>query len=617
MREKRVLKYSKKLKKKNIRFQRKYLARAQATRKLDISLAVFKKLCIIKGVYPRLPSHLPTRVGRRKEHIYYRRIDINDLMQDPLLAVLRKNVAFQRRVKKKLIKGDHWGAKSFKQVKEPAYILAPIIKERYPTFAHALKELEDALCHVSLFASLAPELECKSCINNPTKLPTALAEKSKLMMKKFNTYVQQTNSLRKTFLSVKGIYYEADIDSVRTVWMVPYFFSIKMPSEVDGNVMITFLEFYLTFLEFVMFRLEHDLKVKAMEKVEKEDDDPEDGMAEDFPMSSVEEQKAAEKKRCSNTFKGLNFFIGRENPIPHLTFVIRSFGGTVTERETDTSITHQVMDRPTISNRNLTREYIQPQWVFDSANCRFLLPVEPYAPGQALPPHLSPFDKQILDKHGKAYEPDRLKYIQQLMDPTIKVTEKTDGKEESESEAEVSSQSDDGQLPSQPHLNDGRVTDDEDDEQQTAAAIKAGPQDDSSDSDVHVEDEPPVKWEDQAQCKRDKAKGDWNKRIARKKKQEELQLRASMLSSTKRAKWRSAKKHLAKKSTKVHKIEDKKRLLDKGQYKIVDNKYLITDSQAKKDKKKDKMGIAPWTKRKPAKKGTRTYTAGQEAIMED
>lgn len=50
-----------------------------------------------------------------------------------------------------------------------------------------------------------------------------------------------------------------------------------------------------------------------------------------------------------------------------------------------------MVDRPTQGHRFLSREYVQPQWVFDSANFRVLARPPLYAPGKAPPPHLSPF----------------------------------------------------------------------------------------------------------------------------------------------------------------------------------------------------------------------------------
>merc|ERR1739846_253816 len=113
--------------------------------------------------------------------------------------------------------------------------------------------------------------------------------------------------------------------------------------------------------------------------------------------------EAEKVKKLQTLFKGLKFFLGREIPREPLVFMIRSFGGEVSWDNTaapgstyqvdDTSVTHQICDRPrdSIDMKHINRFYVQPQWIFDSINRRELLEMHKYFVGEPLPPHLSPF----------------------------------------------------------------------------------------------------------------------------------------------------------------------------------------------------------------------------------
>lgn len=64
------------------------------------------------------------------------------------------------------------------------------------------------------------------------------------------------------------------------------------------------------------------------------------------------------------------------------------------------------------------RVYVQPQWVFDSLNFRVLAPADLYVPGQAPPPHLSPFASSGDDEE---YVPDYQKTLLALQVSRSKV----------------------------------------------------------------------------------------------------------------------------------------------------------------------------------------------------
>jgi pescadillo len=120
-----------------------------------------------------------------------------------------------------------------------------IIKERYPTFVDALRDLDDALSMLFLFANL-PSTTYVS--------PKTIALCERLCLE-FQHYLIVTHSLRKSFLSIKGIYYQATIQGQDILWLVPYKFVQRMQGDIDFRIMGTFIEFYTTLLGFVNYRL--------------------------------------------------------------------------------------------------------------------------------------------------------------------------------------------------------------------------------------------------------------------------------------------------------------------------------------------------------------------------
>jgi pescadillo len=326
-------------------------------------------------------------------------------------------------------------------------------------------------------------------------------------------YVAKTRALRKVFVSVKGVYYQAEVMGEVITWLTPHSFTQRLPHGVDFRVMITFLDFYEIFFKFVLFKLFSTLglaypptvndamrdcggfllsvnstvqqpdeeiegngargkKQPATRKLEKEkyqkleaklallgngeeedegDEEEEDDVDISGPLTEAfagfqdssgndrdgidaEDQKvfaegavalnASSNGKASDTntslFQGLCFFVSREVPLEILQICIISFGGLLGwESDTgaspiqrdDPRITHQIVDRPKLSDDVITsREYIQPQWVFDSINAQLLLPAHRYRMGAVLPPHLSPF----VDDEKEGYLPTYREELKKL-----------------------------------------------------------------------------------------------------------------------------------------------------------------------------------------------------------
>ena len=125
----------------------KYTTRTQAVKKLQVTLKDFRRLCILKGIYPREPK----KKFKGNTKTYFHIKDIKILEHDTLLDKFRQIKAHLKKHKKFLGRREIALAEHHMK-KAPRYSLAPIIKDRYPTFVDALRDIDDALCLISLFA---------------------------------------------------------------------------------------------------------------------------------------------------------------------------------------------------------------------------------------------------------------------------------------------------------------------------------------------------------------------------------------------------------------------------------------------------------------------------------
>ena len=122
----------------------------------------FRKLCILKGVFPRVPKK--RLQGANKT--YYHLKDVKFLERDPIINSFRELKIFKRRVANAKAKKEPERLKTLHDA-APKYTLHHVLLQRYPTFADALQDFDDALCLVHLIArhplSLVRRARCALC----------------------------------------------------------------------------------------------------------------------------------------------------------------------------------------------------------------------------------------------------------------------------------------------------------------------------------------------------------------------------------------------------------------------------------------------------------------------
>jgi len=399
--------------------------------------------------------------------LYYEK-DIRLLLHEPIVWKFREFKVFLRKLKKAQEKRN-WESVDRLHQNKPKYSLDNIVKERYPTFIDAIRDLEDCLC-LSFLYSTFPKSQ---------KTPVEMTSLCRKLTTEFMHFVIEARALRKVFCSIKGYYFQAEIKGQTVTWVIPHTFGFAQPAEVDMRLMSIFVEFYTCMLGFVNYRLYHSLnlsypprlavagaagekddaagqemddRVAALNQslyrtvVEEEDQQLESIAAgdEEAQLEAIKEREAVERQ--AQLFKGLRFFLGREVPREPLVFMVRAVGGEVSWDcsvapgasfpASDPAITHHLLDRPvaTAGDLVLGRFYIQPQWVFDCINRRERLGEADYALGETLPPHLSPF---IQERRLGDYVPPEQKIIEE----GLKEIENESDEEEVEESAESDSQS--------------------------------------------------------------------------------------------------------------------------------------------------------------------------------
>jgi pescadillo protein len=261
-----------KIKKKGQAGQAKnYITRTQAVKKLQLSLPDFRKLCIWKGIYPREPRNRKkvSKSATASTTFYYTK-DIQYLLHEPLLQKFRDQKVLEKKISRALGRGDVSDAARLERnaarpdkTGKPRYTLNHVIRERYPTFIDALRDLDDCLSMLFLFANLP----------STTAVPAKMIARCERLCLEFEHYLIVSHSLRKSFLSIKGIYYQANIQGEDILWLVPYKFNQRVVGDVDFRIMGTFVEFYMTLLGFVNYRLYTSVGLKYPPKFDQLKDD--------------------------------------------------------------------------------------------------------------------------------------------------------------------------------------------------------------------------------------------------------------------------------------------------------------------------------------------------------
>ena len=399
----------------------KYVREDKLTEKIALDPEQIRYVAIQLGVTPQEVPHM-----ENSPFAAFHKKDVGMINNHPMAWYLREQQAFLKRKKHKAHRQEQFAAKP------PEAPWDQTLRARFPSFADAVHELDDALTTIALFAQMSGD----------SIIPSERILHCRRVLTEFHYYVSRNRLVSKAFISVRGFYFQANIEGQDVTWLVPHPFPVPKDEDVDYKVLLAFLDLYEHLLEFVNAHLFIRLGLKYPPEYDSDKwddgyyidaiidhspkDEDESNSLPALPTTSEEpsaatallqellssgnyastEQANQENDIPSVTDQGLfsnfKFTISHELHPDIISFVIHCLGGAVEwndDENPDPTITHTITDRSFSEGnqtRFLNRTYVQPQWIFDCLNKKTVLDATLYTVGVPLPPHLSPFEKEYI-----------------------------------------------------------------------------------------------------------------------------------------------------------------------------------------------------------------------------
>ncbi|KAK6136672.1 hypothetical protein DH2020_029579 [Rehmannia glutinosa] len=259
---------------------------------------VIKKLCILKGVFPREPK----KKVKGNHHSYYHMKDIMFLKHEPLLEKLRDIRSYEKKVKKAMSKKNRDLAERL-LTRKPTYTLDMLIKESELQFAAEVEGQKITWLTPHALQQVLPEVDYRILLTF-----LEFYEQRQPSAAEYNAHLMLFELCRSLSLSR---YFDANAQSS----------SVKTKAVTSPGSEQTEHQHEGTKLDESELRL-----AQLQQQLPSNEAGALMHLVED---AGGEDEEDLETQECKNLFKNMKFFLSREVPRESLLFVIPAFGGTV------------------------------------------------------------------------------------------------------------------------------------------------------------------------------------------------------------------------------------------------------------------------------------------------